>query len=113
MSEQPEKVRVVTVETLKESLGDLRLRVSEFQESIGDYLEAVEELWAEVKSHLAAVEARLADLEVQLSSMPPESEWQAGKLDQMLQDLNQIGEGIASMRQRFRMFTQGHKERVN
>ena len=103
----------MTVEKLKESLTDLRLRVSEFQDSIGEYLEAVEELWEEVKSHLASVEARLADLEVQLSAMPVDSEWQLEKLDHMLQDLNEIGEGIGRMRQRFRLFTQGHKERVN
>ncbi|HKA19194.1 MAG TPA: hypothetical protein VKN18_12975 [Blastocatellia bacterium] len=103
----------ITVETLKESLADLRIRVSEFQDSIGEYLEAVEELWGEVKSHLASVEARLADLEVQLSTMPADSEWQLERLDQMLQDLNEIGEGIGRMRQRFRLFTQGHQQRVN
>jgi hypothetical protein len=112
MSEQPGKKKI-TVETLKESLADLRMRVSEFQDSIGEYLEAVEDLWGEVKSHLASVEARLADLEVQLSNMPAGSEWQLEKLDHMLQDLNEIGEGIGRMRQRFRLFTQGHQQRVN
>ena len=105
--------KTITVETLKESLADLRIRVSEFQESIGEYLEAVEELWGEVKSHLASVEARLADLEVQLSTMPGDSEWQLERLDLMLQDLNEIGEGIGRMRQRFSLFTQGHQQRVN
>lgn len=112
MSEQPGKKRI-TVETLKESLADLRMRVSEFQDSIGEYLEAVEDLWGEVKSHLASVEARLADLEVQLSNMPADSEWQLEKLDHMLQDLNEIGDGIGRMRQRFRLFTQGHQQRIN
>jgi len=112
MSEESEK-KTITVETLKESLADLRFRVSEFQDGIGEYLVAVEELWSEVKSHLASVEARLAGLEVQLSTMPPDAEWQLEKLDQMLQDLNEIGEGIARMRQRFRSFTRGYKERVN
>ena len=112
MSEDREKVRV-TVETLKESLADLRFRVSEFQDGIGEYLVAVEELWAEVKSHLASVEARLASLEVQLSAMPDDPEWKVEKLDQMLKDLNEIGEGIGRMRQRFRAFTQGYKERIN
>src|SRR5215471_9448586 len=112
MSEQTGQKKI-TVQTLKESLGDLRIRVSEFQESIGEYLEAVEELWGEVKSHLVSVEARLADLEVQLSTMPADTEWQLEKLDLMLQDLNEIGEGIGRMRQRFRLFTQGHQQRVN
>lgn len=112
MSEEPEK-SPVTVEELKESLGDLRFSVSEFQDSIGEYLVAVEELWSEVKSHLASVEARLAGLEVQLSAMPGEEEWKVENLSQMLQDLREIGEGIGRMRQRFRSFTQGYRERVN
>lgn len=112
MSEDQEKVKI-TVETLKESLADLRFRVSEFQDGIGEYLVAVEELWSEVKSHLASVEARLAALEVQLSALPGEAEWKIEKLDRMLQDLNEIGEGIARMRQRFSAFTQGYKERIN
>ena len=62
---------------------------------------------------MASVEARLADLEVQLSTMPADAEWQLERLDLMLQDLNEIGEGIGRMRQRFRLFTQGHQQRVN
>ena len=112
MSQEPEK-KPVDIEELKESLADLRFSVSEFQESIGEYLVAVEELWSEVKSHLASVEARLAGLEVHLSGMPGDAEWQPEKLDQMLQDLREIGGGIARMRQRFRSFTQGYRERVN
>jgi uncharacterized protein YoxC len=112
MSEEPENISV-TVEELKESLADLRFSVSEFQDSIGEYLVAVEELWSEVKSHLASVEARLAGLEVQLSAIPGDAEWKVEKLDQMLQDLKEIGQGIARMRQRFRSFTQGYKERIN
>jgi uncharacterized protein YoxC len=112
MSEGPEK-KPVDIEELKESLANLRFSVSEFQDSIGEYLEAVEELWSEVKSHLASVEARLAGLEVQLSAMPGDAEWKVEKLDQMLQDLREIGEGISRMRQRFRSFTQGYKERIN
>jgi hypothetical protein len=112
MSEQP-AATPITIDELKESLADLRFCVSEFQESIGEYLVAVEELWSEVKSHLASVEARLAGLEVQLSGLPDDSEWQPEKLTQMLQDLRGIGAGIARMRQRFRSFTQGYRERVN
>lgn len=112
MPEEPENISV-TVEELKESLGDLRFSVSEFQESIGEYLVAVEELWSEVKSHLASVEARLAGLEVQLSAIPEETEWKAEQLGQMLADLKEIGQGISRMRQRFRSFTQGYRERVN
>ncbi len=112
MSEEQEEGKV-TVDTLKESLADLRFRVSEFQDGIGEYLVAVEELWAEVKSHLASVEARLAALEVQLSAMPGDPEWRVERLDQMLRDLKEIGEGIGRMRQRFRSFTQGYKERIN
>jgi hypothetical protein len=70
-------------------------------------------LWSEVKSHLASVEARLAGLEVQLSGMSGDEEWQPEKLSQMLHDLRDIGAGIARMRQRFRSFTQGYRERVN
>ena len=112
MSEEPEK-KTVSIEALKESLADLRFSVSEFQDGIGEYLVAVEELWSEVKSHLASVEARLAGLEVQLCAMPGDGEWQPEKLDQMLKDLSEIGEGITRMRQRFRSFTQGYRERVN
>ena len=112
MSEEPEKPPV-DIEELKESLADLRYSVSEFQDSIGEYLVAVEELWSEVKSHLASVEARLAALEVQLSSISSDEEWTREKLDQMLLDLREIGAGIARMRQRFRSFTQGYRERVN
>ena len=111
MSEEQEK-KPVTIDELKESLADLRFSVSEFQDSIGEYLVAVEELWSEVKSHLASVEARLAGLEVQLSGLSNE-EWQPEKLSQMLRDLREIGSGIARMRQRFRSFTQGYRERVN
>ena len=112
MSEEQEK-NPISVEELKESLADLRFSVSEFQESIGEYLVAVEELWSEVKSHLASVEARLAGLEVQLSAIPEDAEWKPEKINQMLGDLREIGEGIARMRQRFRSFTQGYRERVN
>lgn len=112
MSEEPENISV-TVEELKESLSNLRFSVSEFQDSIGEYLVAVEELWSEVKSHLASVEARLAGLEVQLSAIPGDAEWTVEKLGQMLQDLKEIGEGISRMRQRFRSFTQGYRERIN
>jgi chromosome segregation ATPase len=113
MSEEPEK-KPVDIEGLKESLADLRFSVSEFQDSIGEYLVAVEELWSEVKSHLASVEARLAGLEVQLSNMSGDAEdWQPEKLDQMLSDLREIGGGIARMRQRFRSFTQGYRDRIN
>jgi len=42
-----------------------------------------------------------------------DAEWKVEKLDQMLQDLREIGEGISRMRQRFRSFTQGYKERIN
>jgi uncharacterized coiled-coil protein SlyX len=111
MSEGQEK-NPVTIEELRESLADLRFSVSEFQDSIGEYLVAVEELWSEVKSHLASVEARLAGLEVQLSGLRDE-QWQPEKLSQMLQDLREIGGGIARMRQRFRSFTQGYRDRVN
>lgn len=109
--EQPKKA--VTIAELKESLADLRFSVSEFQDSIGEYLVAVEELWSEVKSHLASVEARLAGLEIQLSGLSGDEELQPEKLSQMLQDLREIGAGIARMRQRFRSFTQGYRERVN
>lgn len=112
MSEQAEK-KEVTVETLKESLANLRYIVSEFQESIGSYLSAVEELWSEVKSNLASVEARLVGLEVQLSAIPIDAEWQPEKITQMLQDLSDIGEEIIKMRRRFRTFTQGYQERIN
>ena len=112
MPEAQEK-KPVTIGELKESLADLRFSVSEFQDSIGEYLVAVEELWSEVKSHLASVEARLAGLEVQLSGLSSDEEWQPEKLSQMLQDLREIGGGIARMRQRFRSFTQGYRDRVN
>jgi chromosome segregation ATPase len=112
MSEEQEKPPI-SIDELKESLADLRFSVSEFQDSIGEYLIAVEELWSEVKSHLASVEARLAGLEVQLSGMSGEEEWQPEKLSQMLHDLREIGAGIARMRQRFRSFTQGYRDRVN
>jgi chromosome segregation ATPase len=112
MSEQAEK-KEVTVETLKESLADLRYVVSEFQESIGTYLSAVEELWTDVKSNLASVEARLVGLEVQLSAVPVDAEWPQEKLTQMLQDLSEIAEEIVKMRRRFRTFTQGYQERIN
>ena len=113
MSEKEQEKSPVTVEELKESLADLRFSVSEFQDSIGEYLVAVEELWSEVKSHLASVEARLAGLEVQLSGLSSDEEWQPEKLSQMLRDLKEIGGGIARMRQRFRSFTQGYRDRVN
>lgn len=112
MSEDPKK-EPVSIEALKESLADLRFSVSEFQDGIGEYLVAVEELWSEVKSHLASVEARLAGLEVQLCAMPDEAEWQPEKITQMLSDLREIGEGISRMRQRFRAFTQGYRDRIN
>jgi chromosome segregation ATPase len=112
MSEEPEN-KPVDIDELKESLADLRFSVSEFQDSIGEYLVAVEELWSEVKSHLASVEARLAGLEVQLSNMSSDAVWQPEKLNQMLQDLREIGGGITRMRQRFRSFTQGYRERIN
>jgi len=103
----------IDIDELKESLADLRFSVSEFQDSIGEYLVAVEDLWSEVKSHLASVEARLAGLEVQLSAMPGDAGWKPEKLRQMMQDLKEIGGGIAKMRQRFRSFTQGYRDRVN
>ncbi|HSE38502.1 MAG TPA: hypothetical protein VLG74_14450 [Blastocatellia bacterium] len=112
MSEEQQK-KAVTIGELKESLADLRFSVSEFQDSIGEYLVAVEELWSEVKSHLASVEARLAGLEIQLSGLSGDEELQPEKLSQMLQDLREIGGGIARMRQRFRSFTQGYRERVH
>lgn len=112
MSDEQEQ-NAITIQELKESLADLRFSVSEFQDSIGEYLVAVEELWSEVKSHLASVEARLAGLEVQLSGLSGDEEWQPEKLSHMLQDLKEIGSGITRMRQRFRSFTQGYRDRVN
>jgi len=112
VSEENE-IKPIDIDELKQSLADLRFSVSEFQESIGEYLVAVEELWSEVKSHLASVEARLAGLEVQLSGMSGGPEWQPEKLSEMLQDLKEIGGGIARMRQRFRSFTQGYRDRIN
>jgi uncharacterized protein YoxC len=56
---------------------------------------------------------RLAGLEAKLSAISPDAEWQAEQLDQMLEDLNGVGEELAKMWQRFRAFTQGTAERVN
>lgn len=112
MSDELEKKKV-TVETLKEGLANLRYRVSDFQDSIGEYLAAVDELWREAKSHLASIEARLAGMEVHLSSMPFDPEWQLDKLDEMLKDLEEVGQDLDKMRRRFNAFAQGTLERIN
>jgi hypothetical protein len=56
MSEEPQEKKV-TIETLTQSLADLRYKVSGFQESIESYLLAVEETWREIKSRLVSIEA--------------------------------------------------------
>lgn len=112
ISEEPEKKKV-TIETLAESLADLRYSVSAFQESIEAYLLAVEETWREVKSWFASIEARLASMEVRVSSLPLDGEYPLDELDKMLEDLNAVGDDLTKMRQRFRSFTQGYQDRVN
>jgi len=94
MSQQPER-KPVDIEELKESLANLRFSVSEFQDSIGEYLVAVEELWSEVKSHLASVDGAPGGTGGAALGNAGDAEWKVEKLDQMLQDLREIGEGIS------------------
>ena len=112
MSEEIQN-RQITLETLKQSLSDLRYGVSEFQDRIGDYLAAVDELWREAKSHLASIEARLAGMEVHLSSIPLDAEWPPEKIAEMLKDLDEVGQELDKMRRRFNSFAQGTLQRVN
>jgi chromosome segregation ATPase len=101
------------VETLKQSLGDLRYRVSKFQDNIESYLNAVDEIWRDVKSRLSIVEARLAGMEARISAIPANVEWRIEDLDEMLKDLGDVGDEIDKMRQRFFSFAEGTLERVN
>jgi len=112
MSEEAEQ-RKITLETLKESFADLRYRVSDFQDGIETYLKAVDDLWREAKSHLALIEARLAAMEVQLSAIPFDQAWPVDKLDDMLKDLDEVGQDLDKMRRRFNQFARGTMERVN
>jgi CRISPR/Cas system CSM-associated protein Csm2 small subunit len=112
MSEELEK-KSVTLQALKESFADLRYRVSDFQDGIEGYLKAVDDLWREAKSHLASIEARLAGMEVQLSTIPVDQTLSIEKLEEMLKDLDEVGQDLDKMRRRFNAFARGTMERVN
>ena len=105
--------KIVTLDTIKQALADLRYSVSDFQEIIGEYLTAVDELWREAKSHLASIEARLAGMEVQLSMTTFDQEWQPDRFVAMLKDLKEVGQELTRMRQRFHSFTRGTLDRIN
>jgi len=49
MSEDVEKKKV-SLDTIKDSLANLKYKVSEFQERIEEYLSSVDELWRDAKS---------------------------------------------------------------
>ena len=112
MSEEPEK-KTVTAETVINVLSRLRLRVSDFQENIETFLVSLEEISRSVKSRFASIEARLASLEVQLSMLGPSPDWEAKELEEMLNELESIGEDLTMMLQTWNSLTDGLRQRVN
>jgi len=112
MSEETEK-KTVTAETVINVLSRLRLRVSDFQENIETFLVSLEEISRNVKSRFASIEARIASLEVQLSMLGPSPDWEAEELEQMLGELESIGDDLTMMLQTWNSLTDGLRQRVN
>ena len=92
-------------------LGQLRYSAVEFQQQIDIYFAGAEG-WQSIKSRFALFEERFVSLETRLSTVRPAPDWQDDELNYMLDELREVREDFAGMRQEFLKALQESPQRI-
>ncbi|HKP85392.1 MAG TPA: hypothetical protein VJZ26_04805 [Blastocatellia bacterium] len=100
-----------TIQDVLELLNQLRYSAVEFQQQIDIYF-ADAEGWQNIKTRFALFEERFVSLETRLATAHPEPDWQDEELNYMLDELREVREDFAGMRQEFLRALQESPQRI-